>query len=411
MMAMAYTEAYQATGKEEYARTVQEILEYVLRDMTSIRGGFFSAEDADSEGEEGAYYLWKAEELKEVLDREDFRLLIRLFDIYESGNFEGGRNILIARSSFKDAASVLGISESDLYRRWQGIRERLLAVREKRVHPQKDDKILADWNGLMLSALARAAQALDRPEYANAAARAADFILNEMKDEEGRLLHSYREGAAISGCLDDYAFLVWGLIDLYETLFEVKYLRAAAMLTRAMMEHFWDNEKGGLFFSPDDASDLPLREKAFRDGAIPSGNSAAMLDLLRLSHLTGQPEWEDKAWQLARASGASAAGQTLGYTMLLSSLDYGLGPSLQIALVGEKEDEDTIEMLKAIRERFLPSKSVLLSWGEETAEMAELARGLTKIEGRSAAYICSGKSCRPPVNSPQELMLLLGEKN
>jgi len=411
MMVMAYTEAYQATGKKEYARTVQEILEYVLRDMTSLQGGFFSAEDADSEGEEGAYYLWRADALKEVLDGEDFRLLIRLFDIYESGNFEAGRNILIARSTFKDAASVLGISEVDLWGRWEGIRERLLAVREKRVHPPKDDKILADWNGLMIAALAKAAQALNLPEYADAAAAAADFILNEMKDEEGRLFHSYREGAAISGCLDDYAFVIWGLIDLYETLFEAKYLRAASMLIRTMIEHFWDNEKGGLFFSPDDASDLPLREKAFRDGAIPSGNSAAMLDLLRLSHLIGQPEWENKAWQLARASGASAAGQTLGYTMLLSSLDYGLGPALQIALAGEKEDEDTIEMLKAIRERFLPSKSVLLSWGEDTAELAEFARGLAKIEGKSAAYICSGKSCRPPVTSPKELMLMLGEEN
>ena len=410
-MAMAYTEAYQATGKKEYARTVQEILGYVLRDMTSQQGGFFSAEDADSEGEEGAYYLWGSEELKEVLEKEDLRLLIRLFDIYESGNFETGRNILIARSTFKDAASVLGVSEGDLWRRWEGIRERLLAVREKRVHPQKDDKILADWNGLMISALAKAAQALNRPDYANAAARAADFILNEMKTEDGRLLHSYREGSAISGCLDDYAFLVWGLIDLYETLFEIKYLRAAAKLTRAMIEHFWDNGKGGLFFSPDDASDLPLREKAFRDGAIPSGNSAAMLDLLRLSHLTGQPEWENKAWQMARASGASAAGQTLGYTMLLSSLDYGLGPAIQIALVGEKEDDDAVEMLKVIRERFLPSKSVLLSWGEDTAELAEFARGLAKIEGKSAAYVCSGKSCRPPVTSPRELMLMLGEQN
>ena len=410
-MAMAYTEAYQATGKKEYARTVQEILGYVLRDMTSQQGGFFSAEDADSEGEEGAYYLWGSEELKEVLEKEDLRLLIRLFDIYESGNFEAGKNILIARSTFKDAASVLGVSEGDLWRRWEGIRERLLSVREKRVHPQKDDKILADWNGLMISALAKAAQALNRPDYANAAARAADFILNEMKTEDGRLLHSYREGSAISGCLDDYAFLVWGLIDLYETLFEIKYLRAAAKLTRAMIEHFWDNGKGGLFFSPDDASDLPLREKAFRDGAIPSGNSAAMLDLLRLSHLTGQPEWENKAWQMARASGASAAGQTLGYTMLLSSLDYGLGPAIQIALVGKKEDEDAVEMLKVIRERFLPSKSVLLSQGEDTAEMAEFARGLAKIEGKSAAYVCSGKSCRPPVTSPRELMLMLGEQN
>ncbi|NTV77064.1 MAG: thioredoxin domain-containing protein [Methanothrix sp.] len=178
-----------------------------------------------------------------------------------------------------------------------------------------------------------------------------------------------------------------------------------------MIEHFWDKGQGGLFFSSDDATDLPLREKAFRDGAIPSGNSAAMLNFLRLSHLTGESEWEDRAWELAAASGASAAGQTLGYTMLLSSLDYGLGPAIQIALAGRKEDESTIKMLKAIRERFLPSKSVLLAWGEETADLAEFARSLAKIEGKSAAYVCTGKTCRPPVTSPEELMLMLGERN
>ena len=411
LMAMAYTEAYQATRKEEYARTVQEIMEYMLRDMTSSRGGFYSAEDADSEGEEGAYYLWKADELKELLDREEFRLLIRLFDIYESGNFEAGKNILIARSTFKDTASVLGIGESELYGRWEVIRERLLAVRGKRVHPQKDDKILVDWNGLMIAALAKAAQALGRQEYANAATRAADFILNEMMTEAGRLLHSYRDGAAVSACLDDYAFLTWGLIELYETQFEAKYLHAASDLTRTMIEHFWDKEKGGLFFSPDDASDLPLREKAFRDGAIPSGNSVAMLNLLRLSHLTGESEWEDKAWEMAKAWGAPAEGQTPGYTMLLSSLDYGLGPVIRIVLAGGREDEGTIKMLKAIRERFLPAKSVLLALGEDTLERAEFAGSLEKIEGKSAAYVCTGKTCRPPVTSPQELILMLEEEN
>ena len=411
MMAMAYAEAYQATAKEEYARTVQEILEYVLRDMTSSQGAFFSAEDADSEGEEGAYYLWRADELKEVLEEEEFRLLIRLFDIHESGNFEAGRNILIARSTFKDAASVIGISESELYHRWGVVRERLLAARGKRVRPSKDDKILTDWNGLMIAALARAAQALRRPEYADAAARGADFILNEMKTESGRLLHSYRQGALISGCLDDYAFLVWGLIDLYEAQFDVKYLRAAVDLNRTMIEHFWDKDEAGLFFSPDDASDLPLREKAFHDGAIPSGNSVAMLNLLRLSHLTGETQWGEMAWELARSSAGLLATQPAGYAMLLSSLDYGLGPSMQIALVGRSEDAAIIEMLSAIRERFLPHKSVLLVQGEETKELAEFARDLGKIAGKSAAYVCTGESCSPAVASPVELIRLLDGPN
>jgi hypothetical protein len=409
LMTMAYTEAYQATGKGEYATAAHEVLEYVLRDMTSPQGGFFSAEDADSEGEEGAYYLWRAEELKETLSKEELRLMIRLFDIHESGNFEAGRNIIRAGSTFRDAASVLEISENELRRRWEGMRARLLAVREMRAHPQKDDKILTDWNGLMIAALAKTAQALDRPEYAEAAAKAADFILREMQTEEGRLLHSYRGGPAISACLDDYAFLVWGLIDLYETVFEAKYLRAAIDLNRTMMQHFWDREQGGLFFSPDDAPDLPLREKAFHDGAIPSGNSVAMLNLLRLSHLTGDTECRDKAWELARSSPVDSAGRTLGYTMLLASLDYGLGPGIQIVLAGRSEDKSTIEMLKAIRERFLPHKSVLLAGGEEIGELASFAKTMAKMEGKSAAYVCTDGTCSIPVTSPKELMRMLDD--
>ena len=201
LMAIAYTECFQATGKEEYARTACEILDYVLRDMTAPQGGFFSAEDADSEGEEGKFYLWTAEELKETLDNEEFKLLIRLFDVHESGNFEKGGNILRLRSSITDGAAVLKISAPDLYERLELIRSKLFLAREKRVHPFKDDKILTDWNGLMIAALAKAAQALPEAkgaEYERAAIKAADFILKEMQTTEGRLLHRYRGEAGIA---------------------------------------------------------------------------------------------------------------------------------------------------------------------------------------------------------------------
>ncbi len=407
LMAIAYTEAYQATRREEYARTVREILEYVSRDMTSEEGGFFSAEDADSEGEEGRYYIWSAEELKASLKEEDFRLLIRLFDIYESGNFERGMNILRERSSLKDAASVLRISEEELCSRWDSIRARLLAERDKRAHPQKDDKILVDWNGLMIAALAKASQALGEPKYAERARKAADFILKEMRTADGRLLHRYRSGADIPAYLDDYAFLVWGLLDLYETLFDAKYLLAADQLNRTMMEHFWDGEHGGLFFTADDSIELPLRDKSFYDGAIPSGNSVAMHNLLRLNHLTGETRWEEKAEEIALASGVADASHPLGFTMLLSSLDYALGPSSQIAIVGSPEDESTTDLLKALRSRFLPNKSVLLAWGEEINGIAPFTRNLNRIDGKSAAYVCTGQSCHPPATSPVEMMLLL----
>jgi uncharacterized protein YyaL (SSP411 family) len=408
LMAIAYTEGHQATRKEEYARTAREILDYVLRDMTAPQGGFFSAEDADSEGVEGKFYVWTAEELEETLDKEEFKLFIRLFDLNESGNFEKGGNILRLRSSLVDAASVLKMSKPDLYERLELIRAKLFLAREKRVHPLKDDKILTDWNGLMIAALAKAAQALPEAKdtkYAQAAIKAADFILEKMQTTEGRLLHRYRSEAGILANLDDYAFLIWGLIDLYETVFIVKYLKAALQLNQAMMQHFWDKDQGGFFFSADDAEALLLRRKEFYDGAIPSGNSIAMLCLLRLMHICGETELEERALDLAR-SFAGAGEQPLGHTMLLCSLDYALGPASEITLLGCNEDAGMIEMLQAIRSRYLPNKSILLVCGEEIREIAPSTKNLPQAGGRVAAYICTDHVCSLPVTIPEEMMNL-----
>jgi uncharacterized protein YyaL (SSP411 family) len=409
LMAIAYIEAYQATGKEEYARTAREILEYVLRDMTAPQGGFFSAEDADSEGEEGKFYVWTAEELKETLDKEEFKLFIRLFDVHESGNFEKGGNILCLRSSLVDAASVLKMSEQDLYERQELIRAKLFLAREKRVHPLKDDKILTDWNGLMIAALAKAAQALPEAngaKYARAAIKAADFILKEMQTTKGRLLHRYRGEAAFFANLDDYASLIWGLLDLYETVFDVKYLNAALQLNQTMMRHFWDMDQGGFFFSADDAEALLLRKKEFYDGAIPSGNSIALLCLLRLMHLCGGTELEERAWDLAH-SFAAAGEQPLGQSMLLCSLDYLLGPASEIALVGSMQDAGIIEMLQSLRSRYLPNKSVVLVCGEEIGEIAPFTKNLAQMEGKIAAYVCIDHVCSLPVTSSKEMMKLI----
>jgi uncharacterized protein YyaL (SSP411 family) len=412
LMAIAYIECFQATGKEEYATVACEILDYVLRDMTAPQGGFFSAEDADSEGEEGKFYLWTAEELKETLDKEEFMLLIRLFDLHESGNFEKGGNILRLRSSIKDGAAVLNISEPDLYERLELIRSKLFLAREKRVHPFKDDKILTDWNGLMIAALAKASQALPKAkgaEYEKAAIRAADFIQKKMQIAEGRLLHRYRGEAGIAANLDDYAFLIWGLLDLYETVFEAKYLKAALQLNQIMMQHFWDKDQGGLFFSADDADGLLLRRKEYYDGAIPSGNSIAMHNLLRLMHLAGLTELEDKAWDLARSL-AGAPGQILGRSMLLCSLDYALGPTSEITLLGSKQDTVIIEMLQAIRSRFLPNKSTILVYEKEIREIVPFTKNLPPDEETIASYVCTDHVCSLPTTSPNEMMRLLGEK-
>jgi uncharacterized protein YyaL (SSP411 family) len=410
LLAMAYAEAYQATGEEEYARTVREILEYILRDMTSPEGGFYSAEDADSEGEEGKFYTWTAVELKESLKEEDFRLLIRLFDVYEGGNFEGGRNILRQRSSFSDAAAVLKISEEELYHRSSDMISRLYLARERRIHPLKDDKILTDWNGLMIAALARAAGALQDPDLAMAASRAADFLLEVMRTPEGRLMHRYRRGVDIQANLDDYAFLIWGLIELYEAIFDVKYLKAAVHLNEVMEQHFWDKEAGGFFFTADDGEELLVRKKEYYDGALPSGNSIALLNLLRLLHLTGDTSLEEKAALLARSALPAVSAQPLGYTMLLCALDYALGPTYEVALAGSLEDVGLKEMLAAIRIRFLPNKAVVLVSGSEIVNVAPFTRDLVPVKGKAAAYVCSDHVCQLPATSAAELMALL-EKN
>jgi uncharacterized protein YyaL (SSP411 family) len=441
LMAMAFTEAYQATGKEEYAKTAQEILEYVLRDMTEAEGGFFSAEDADSEGMEGKFYLWTVEELKEILDDSEFRLMIRIFDIHESGNYENGKNILRFSCKPESAASALHISEKDLKLRLENMREKLFASRQRRMRPDRDDKILTDWNGLMIAALAKAAQALENDRYAEAAAKAADFVLKQMLTDENRLLHRYLGEAGIAGNLDDYAFFVWGLIDLYETVFDAKYLKAALEINQSMMQHFWDDENGGLFFTPDDGEALPLRKKEYSDAAIPCGNSVALLNVLRLSHMTGSAELEARAWELARAISSSKGRETFGHFMMLSSLDYALGPSSQIVIAGCLKDAVTSEMLHAMRSQFLPNKSVLLvctdtadavdvmdaaeleeaSEAEKMAEsgatrnaireIAPFTEKMNRQEGKTAAFVCTGQTCSLAAFNAEEMMRLLEKQS
>lgn len=437
LLAMAYTEAYQATHKVEYANTAREILAYVHRDMTSEAGGFYSAEDADSEGVEGKFYLWSLEELKAILDKAEFSLLLKLFDIQEGGNFEieRGLNILVLRSSLEDAASVYGMPEKEIRERLEGIRAKLFLAREKRIRPYKDDKILADWNGLMIAAFAKAAQVLvqDQPEsgqapgratgdqelseqgyqdYSRAARRAADFILDEMRGPDGRLLHRYRDGPGIQANLDDYSFMILGLVELYEVVFDAEYLQTALDLTRVMIDHFWDNESGGFYFTPDDGERLLVRRKEIYDGAVPSGNSVAMLNLLRLSRLTGNHEYEELADKIGRAFSVQVSRQPSAYAMLMTSLYFGIGPAYEVVVVGDPDTQDTLEMLKALRSRFMPSKVVILvDSGEATPaifRLAEFTKNLSAIGGSATAYVCKNQSCDLPTTEAAKMLDLLG---
>ncbi|HEY9206982.1 MAG TPA: thioredoxin domain-containing protein, partial [Candidatus Methanoperedens sp.] len=340
LLAMAYAEAYQATGDEEYGKTAREILTYVIRDMTSKDGGFYSGEDADSEGVEGKFYFWTTGELRSALGEES-GLIEKIFNVNEEGNFrdEGrrnGKNILFMTENISEIASHFKMPVKELQKKLDTARLELFNAREKRVHPGKDDKILADWNGLMIAVLAKCAQVFDDRSYEEAAKKAADFVLSKMTDANGTLYHRYRDDdIAVPAFLDDYAFMVWGLIELYETGFDVSYLRTALELNNILLEHFWDKENGGFYFTSDTAESLLLRKKEIYDGAVPSGNSVAMQNLVRLGRMTANPELENKAAEVGQAFFGSILQMPVSYTHLMVALDLATGPSCEVIIAGD----------------------------------------------------------------------------
>ncbi|MFC1873730.1 thioredoxin domain-containing protein [Chloroflexota bacterium] len=419
LLAMAYLEGYQATGRDEYARTARQIFTYVLRDMTAPEGGFYSAEDADSEGEEGKFYLWTQEEIKHILSADEAGLFLKVFNIEEGGNYrdevgEGktGRNIPHLTESLEQCAVELSLSVTVLQQRLEAIRQKLLAYRDKRIHPHKDDKVLTDWNGLMVAALARGARVLDEPRYAGAARRAVDFILKNMLNAEGRLWHRYREGeAAVPAHLDDYAFLIHGLLELYETTFDVDYLKRALELNQRLIEHFWDSDQGGFYFTADDGEELLLRQKEIYDGAVPSGNSIAMLNLIRLGRLTAHPGLEEKAAGIGRAFFELVRQSPSAYTQLMVAVDFAVGPSYEVVIAGDAQNSDTVEMLRVINRRFIPNQVVIfLPAGIDSTELRHIApftQYQSTIDGQATAYVCQNYNCELPTTDTDEMLRLL----
>ncbi|MBI4436043.1 MAG: thioredoxin domain-containing protein [Candidatus Omnitrophica bacterium] len=400
ILSRSYLEAYQVTKKQEYAATARDIFDYVLRDMQSPEGGFYSAEDADSapdpkhpdEKSEGAFYLWKKEEILKILGEEKGKAFSYRYGIEE----EGG--VLYEAHPVEDA-----LSEE---------KKKLFSERTKRLRPHLDDKILVDWNGLMISSLAFGAQVLENPRYEKAAREAADFILEKLIREDGRLLHRYREKeAAILGTLEDYAFFIHGLLDLYEASFEVRYLESAKRLCIQMRDLFWDDKEGGFFLTGDDAEKLLLRPKELYDGAIPSGNSVAVLDLLRLGRFTMERSFEEKAKQLFDTFSAQIAQSPMHFPQLLIALHFALGPSKEIVIAGEKEDPQTQAMLKTIYERFIPNKIVVLhpsgKEGKAIESLVPFVASQDPMDGKTTAYVCENYVCNLPTNDVKVLESLL----
>jgi uncharacterized protein YyaL (SSP411 family) len=409
LLALAYTEAFQATGAGKFKVTAKEALEYVLRDLSSPEGGFYAAEDADSEGEEGKFYLWTEEEIRKALAPEDAELAVRLFGVEAGGNYaeagrkRNGENILHLAKPLEQVASESQLTIDKLILRLGKICNLLFKAREKRVHPAKDDKILVDWNGLMIAALAKASSVFSEPRYLQAAVKAAGFMLEKMRDKKGTLYHRYAKGErAIAGFLDDYAFLVWGLTEIYETNFEESYLQAAVELTETMVLRFWDDEDGGFYFTAKGAEEAVPRRKQVYDGALPSGNSVALLNLLRLTLLTGDVKYRELASQVIRVFSEDVKRAPAAHTFMLLGVDFAVGPAYNVTLVGDPQENGVQKMLGALKAGYLPNIVVSVRLPDKAG------LGYEKIEGKATAYVCRGQMCMPPTNNPEKLLELLG---
>ena len=417
ILAKAYLEAVQVTGRKEYADTAREIFDYVLRDMTDPQGGFYSAEDADSvpstggtatESEEGAFYVWTAQELDRLLGADRAGIFRFLYGVKPEGNalhdpqgeFQG-QNILYRAHTTAEAAAQFKMSEQEIDRIVAESGRILFEARSKRPRPHLDDKILVDWNGLMISALAFGSRLLEEPRYREAAERSARFILERLVRKDGRLLHRYREGEpGILGTLEDHAFFVHGLIDLYEATFDPRYLAQGQRLTQEMIRLFWDERKGGFFLSGADAEELLVRQKEIYDGAIPSGNSVAALNLLRIGRLTMDQDLEKKAQLLMESFSGQVAANPSAYPQLLIALDFALGPSAEIVIAGPPDSPATQAMVQAVFKPFLPNKVVAFHPTDESARQIEalvpFLKSLAAREGRATAYVCRNYACDLP---------------
>ena len=422
LLALAYLEGYQAGGKAEYARTAREIFTYILRDMRSPEGGFYSAEDADSEGEEGKFYLWTEAEIQEVLGKEEGQVWSKIFGTEPAGNYheeasghQTGTNHFFLNQSWTAWARELELAEATLKDRLEQSRKKLFAVREKRIHPYKDDKVLTDWNGLMIAALARGTQVLGEPQYAQAAQAAVDFIFAKLTDKQGQLLHRYRQGqAGIMANVDDYAFMIWGLLELYEAGFNAEHLKRAMDLNEQMMARFWDDANGGFYFTPDDGEKLLVRQKEIYDGAVPSGNSIAMLNLYRLARLTGKMDYEANATAVGQAFSVDVAPRASAHTMLMCAVDFSVGPSYEVVIAGKAAADDTRAMVAALRKPYLPSKVVLLRPTDKTEAAISQLAGYTQtqigIDGKATAYVCQNFTCAAPTTEIKSMLNFLGVK-
>jgi len=396
LLAMAYLETYQLSGEEFYVNVAREIFSYVIRDMTHPEGGFYSAEDADSEGEEGKFYLWTRQEIKGILgDRAE--QFARSFDINEPGNFEG-KNIPNLRHNQHFMKQRAELKKE---------RQILWVQREKRVKPLKDDKILTAWNGLMIAAFAMGARILKDDVYLQAAKRAVDFVLANLRRQDGRLLARYREGKAeYLAYAADYAYFIWGLIELYEADFDNQYLLTALELNDDLLKYFWDQKNSGLFFYGLDAEQLLTHPKEHYDGAIPSDNAVATLNFLRLARLSGNTELEVKADQALARFASSIKEHPTGHAFWLTAASFKLFPAREVVIASDPDSIDVSEIMKHFHSQYNPNTTLIYKTEGDNGldKQAAYLQDMHSINGQVTAYICEKFACQEPLVGREEIL-------
>jgi uncharacterized protein YyaL (SSP411 family) len=403
MLAILYLEAYQITGNRFFRDVSEEIFAFVLREMTSPEGGFYSAIDADSEGTEGNYYLWEPGEIRAILGDKDAEEVFALFNLTEEGNFER-KNIPYLEKLPESIASEKGVPAEKLLSDIDKWLTKLLTAREKRIRPLRDEKILTSWNGLMIAAFAKGYGITGKGDYLEAADRALDFIKIRLTTPTGRLKRSYFAGdASVPGFLEDYMFVVWGLIELHEATLREKYLSYAIALIKESLRLFVDEASFGLYDTGNDAENVLIRKKSTVDGVIPSGNSVAAMNFLRLGKITKRQIFIKEGEGILRSLMGDLLAQPISYLHAVAALDYLRGTDVDITLVGDPDALETEEMLRSIKNRYIPG--LVLRLKDENSD----GGGYKTVNGRTAAYVCTTGLCRPPVAGKEALERILTE--
>jgi uncharacterized protein YyaL (SSP411 family) len=407
LLSRTYFEAYQATRKERYRRIAEEVLNYVIREMKSPEGGFYSTQDADSEGEEGKFYVWRRDQVKEILGKEKGTPFCAYYGVTPQGNFEGGASVLNIASSLEKISQLYGISIPELEEVLEEGRKKLFAEREKRVRPGRDEKLLTSWNGLMISSFVDGFKVTNNEQYLNVARKAAHFILEEMR-KDGHLMRVFNKGKSqVKGYSEDYAFYIQALIDLYEATFDIDWLKKADDLNRRMIHQFWDERNGGFFFTGKENEPLIARSKNPYDNAIPSSNSVALFNLIRLGYLTGEESLKEKAEQILHLFYKFLSEHPSGFTHMLSGLSFFLNPA-EIGIIGSKNDHRTKAMLQEVYRAYLPNKILSLKDPQEPIE-GNWFPFLKEKRNQEVptTFVCKGFTCLPPVRNEEELKKIL----